>query len=321
MAQVVSNASELQVCRHSWSGNSAVRKPQQVGFFNGRHGKDVKLLQVSCLALGAAILTGCASGPSTSLTHLAAPSRGELFLTRGCEFRRHGLVLHQPAWRNPGRRVLRVPRHAAGPIVRASRITGVGADYLALTASRESRFNNRARARTSTATGMFQFIEQTWLAQVAEDGPCLGLGSLVRYIRRDRNGQFRVSSPSMRRRILNLRMNPELSAILAARLAQKNAGALRKLLRRPPTYSELYIAHLLGPRSAAQLISLAVHAPQNRADRYFRRAARSNKPIFYKGWRPRTVRGVYQVMVREHANWRVVYPASAHARRRRGRTI
>ncbi|MEG0819994.1 MAG: transglycosylase SLT domain-containing protein, partial [Brevundimonas sp.] len=51
-------------------------------------------------------------------------------------------------------------------IRRASSTTGVDFDFLMKTARRESAMNPSARAGTSSASGLFQFIEQTWLATV-----------------------------------------------------------------------------------------------------------------------------------------------------------
>ena len=51
-------------------------------------------------------------------------------------------------------------------IRRASNATGVDADFLLKTARRESALNPSAKARTSSAAGLVQFIEQTWLGSV-----------------------------------------------------------------------------------------------------------------------------------------------------------
>ncbi|MGL4729664.1 MAG: transglycosylase SLT domain-containing protein, partial [Bosea sp. (in: a-proteobacteria)] len=41
--------------------------------------------------------------------------------------------------------------------------TGTDFGYLVRTAQRESALDPNAKARTSSATGLFQFIDQTWL--------------------------------------------------------------------------------------------------------------------------------------------------------------
>ena len=71
----------------------------------------------------------------------------------------------------PGLAANRVPtNHIAGAIARAAQATGVGFDYLYTQARVESSLNPDARARTSSATGLFQFIDQTWLATVDRHG-------------------------------------------------------------------------------------------------------------------------------------------------------
>ena len=61
------------------------------------------------------------------------------------------------------------PNGASGPVVEAlregARETGAGFDYLLRTAQRESSLTPTAKARTSSATGLFQFVEQTWIGQ------------------------------------------------------------------------------------------------------------------------------------------------------------
>jgi soluble lytic murein transglycosylase-like protein len=53
-------------------------------------------------------------------------------------------------------------------IRRASNAVGVDFDFLMKTARRESAMNPSAKARTSSAAGLFQFIEQTWLSTVKQ---------------------------------------------------------------------------------------------------------------------------------------------------------
>ena len=49
-------------------------------------------------------------------------------------------------------------------IQRASNATGVDFSFLMRTAGRESGYNPKAKAPTSSAAGLFQFVDQTWLA-------------------------------------------------------------------------------------------------------------------------------------------------------------
>ena len=51
----------------------------------------------------------------------------------------------------------------AGSIKQAASTTGASFEYLLTTAKMESNFNPKAAASTSSARGLFQFIDQTWL--------------------------------------------------------------------------------------------------------------------------------------------------------------
>src|SRR5947199_6360192 len=97
----------------------------------------------------------------------------------------------------------------------ASARTGVQFDYLLNQARVESSLNPEARARTSSATGLFQFIEQTWLGMVKQHGNAHGLGWAADAIQRGRNGHYYVADPAMRHQILDLRRQPEASSAMA----------------------------------------------------------------------------------------------------------
>ena len=60
--------------------------------------------------------------------------------------------------------------------------TGAGFDYLLATAQRESALDPKAQARGSSASGLFQFVEQTWLAMVKNEGGKAGLSDYSRAI-------------------------------------------------------------------------------------------------------------------------------------------
>jgi len=64
----------------------------------------------------------------------------------------------------------------AGAIKQAAVSTGASFEYLLATAKMESNFNPRATATTSSARGLYQFIDQTWLGTVKEAGAQLGYG-------------------------------------------------------------------------------------------------------------------------------------------------
>lgn len=166
------------------------------------------------------------------------------------------------------------PPAIQGAITRASEASGVPLDYMTALAERESGFDPSIRARTSSATGLFQFTDDTWLGTLRQHGRELGIPDAEARIAADPDA------------VLRMRTDPELNSRAAALLTQDNATALRGVLGREPTPGELYSAHFLGEGRARQL---AGADPQANAAQLFPDAARANRSIFFDGRRPRTV--------------------------------
>ena len=185
----------------------------------------------------------------------------------------------------------------------ASRETGVDFDYLMKTAQRESSLDPKAKARTSSATGLFQFIEQTWLGVLKTDGADLGLGDLAANIKQGNDGRFHVADKKLRKQILDLRKDPHVSAKMAGALTRQNNEILSRGLNRSPNEAELYMAHFMGGEGALRFIQLAQNKPDATAASYFPNEARANKSIFYAGkGKPRSMADVYQVLAAKHGS-------------------
>lgn len=183
----------------------------------------------------------------------------------------------------------------------ASRSTGTAFDYLLHTASRESAFNPSAQASTSSARGLFQFIESTWLGMVKEAGPRYGLDRQAAAIEKTGSGKYVVRDPAMRAAILKMRDDPKLSAIMAGALANRNSEALSETLGRKPTSGELYIAHFLGLNGAKKLIALTQSQPMAAAASAFPEAAKANRSIFYdRQGHAKNADAVYASLVGRH---------------------
>ncbi len=67
-----------------------------------------------------------------------------------------------------------------GAIRQAAQSTGISFEYLLTTAQIESNLNPSAQASTSSAKGLYQFIDQTWLGTMKQDGAALGARPLRR---------------------------------------------------------------------------------------------------------------------------------------------
>ena len=166
-------------------------------------------------------------------------------------------------------------------IQQASARTGVDFNYLLNQARIESSLNPNARARTSSATGLYQFIEQTWLGTVQRHGAEHGIGWAANAIQRGANGRYTVANPQMRQAILDLRRNPEASAAMAAEFASDNGQYLEARLGRPAESVDLYLAHFLGAGGAARFLRGHDANPEAAAASVLPAAARANRWVFY----------------------------------------
>jgi hypothetical protein len=179
-------------------------------------------------------------------------------------------------------------------IATASRKTGIDFNYLMGQAQVESGFRANARAGTSSATGLYQFIDQSWLGVVKAHGEEHGLGWAAGSIKQNASGRYYVSDPGVRSAILNLRNDPNVSALMAAEHASDNKDALEGSLGRTATGGDLYMAHFLGLGGARNFLSAMDKNPDRIAAGMFPAAARANRSVFYaSNGQPRTLQQVY----------------------------
>jgi hypothetical protein len=194
-----------------------------------------------------------------------------------------------------------IATRVTGAIRDAARATGAGFDYLLNTAIRESNLNPNAKAKTSSATGLFQFIDQTWLGTMKQSGASLGYGKYADAISKTSSGRYAVSDPAMRNEIFALRKDPAANAVMAGAFANSNAKVLTDRLGRKPTDGELYMAHFLGASGASRFIRAAEANPNAKAAAFFPRAANANSSIFYdKSGAARSLKQVYAGLVSRH---------------------
>lgn len=214
----------------------------------------------------------------------------------------------------PGMTVGSIPASGGveAAIRRASSSTGVDYDFLMRTARRESAFNPNARAPTSSASGLFQFIEQTWLATVKQHGAKHGYGQYADLIHRGSDGRWRVEG-SARNVVLDLRFDPQAASTMAGELTASNAAYLRGRTGSEPGAGDLYAAHFLGPAGAAQIMEAMATRPGSSAVAMFPQAAAANRSIFYRDGRPATVAEVHANLQRTAGSGGAVAPVGPTA--------
>jgi len=194
-----------------------------------------------------------------------------------------------------------LPAQIALALSLASSSTGADYHYLVNTARTESSFQAEAKAPTSSAQGLFQFIEETWIRTIKDEGPRLGLAKYATWISKTAGGRYQVDTPEHRALLLKLRNDPKVAAMMAAAYARQNEEFVRSAIGRRPTSDELYIAHFLGPADAVRLINYRDNQPALSAPDLFPAAAKANRPIFFSDAGPRSVGQVYDLLAaRQH---------------------
>ncbi|MBI3506236.1 MAG: transglycosylase SLT domain-containing protein [Proteobacteria bacterium] len=192
-----------------------------------------------------------------------------------------------------------LPRGASREVVDAirdaSQRSGVDFKYMLAKAQTESSFDPRAKARTSSASGLYQFIESTWLKTVREHGAKYGLADAAAQIEEDFGGTPRVRDPVARRNILDMRFDPRTASAMAAEFAKTNHAQLESALGSGVNSTDLYLAHFMGAGGATRFLASYRTDPQRIAATQFPEAAAANRGVFYdpNSGRARTLGQVY----------------------------
>lgn len=176
-------------------------------------------------------------------------------------------------------------------IARAAQATGVDFRFLMAQAKLESGLNPQAHAPTSSAAGLYQFTNSTWLSMLDRHGEQHGMGWAGAAIQGSR-----VADPALRGQLLNLRYDPDTAARMAAELAVENRASLQGVLGRAPDESELYLAHFMGQAGASRFLNALAADPGQSAPALFPREAAANRAIFYDNGSARTVGGVMNLL-------------------------
>jgi hypothetical protein len=159
--------------------------------------------------------------------------------------------------------------------------TGVDFNFLVAQASLESGFKGSVQANHSSAAGLFQFTNGTWLQMMRDHGGKYGYGELAKQVKAASGGGLAVASAAAEKQILDLRRNVKLSALFAAEYAKMNATQLEAAVGHKASAAELHLAHLLGPNGAIRFLKAHEDNSSQPAAKVLPQAARQNPGLFY----------------------------------------
>lgn len=167
---------------------------------------------------------------------------------------------------------------AAAPTLKAvSNMTGVPFDWLLVIAGIESGFRYTVKADTSSASGWFQFINDTWDDVYRKYGPKYGCPPDTGKTRAARN-------------------DPRINALMGAEYIRENYEGLKKGLKRDNiTDVDVYVAHFLGLGGALKFFRAD---PNAMAYKVFSKEYSANMPLFFvnsKPSQPRTISELYKL--------------------------
>ena len=208
-------------------------------------------------------------------------------------FKRHGSGRCRPVARCAS------PARSSRPPV----TTGASFEYLLATAKMESNFNPKAAASTSSARGLFQFIDQTWLGTVKEAGAQLGYGKYADAITKSSSGAYSVSDPAMR--------GADHEAARRSRCGVLDGGGADPVQqfqayrqdRPPPDRQRTLYGAFHGRRRRRQADLECREQSERLGARLFPNAAAANRSIFYdRAGRARSVSEVYSVLTSRYAS-------------------
>jgi hypothetical protein len=161
----------------------------------------------------------------------------------------------------------------AAAIKEASRVTGMSEAVLTAIAYRESAFNPRAGASTSSAKGLFQFIKGTWAYMVKTYGARFG-------VPQDADIFDPLSNAIMGAVFLKYEVYPSISAV-----------------KPNPNATDLYIGHFMGAQGGAQWLKMLSSDPGRYAYLDWPDAAAANRSVYWnsKTGKPRTYAEIYNM--------------------------
>jgi len=174
----------------------------------------------------------------------------------------------------------RISRSLVETVIRAAEDTEVDPLYMLALADKESSFSAEAKAGTSSAEGLFQFVNSTWLEMIRSHGAKYGYEAAAAAVETVK-GELTIANDVMREWVLGLRRDAYLSAVMAGEMLKRDRARVERRIGRDLLRSEYYLIHLLGAASAGKLMEIVGGKREQSAPRTFPQAAKANKNLFF----------------------------------------
>lgn len=172
-------------------------------------------------------------------------------------------------------------------IYEASLKTGTDFGVLALSAMLESNFGGNKFSPNSSARGLFQFIDSTWLILVKKYGDKINLTKEANAIHMNsRTGKLEVKETDniSRASILELRHNDKIASLVKGYHLLEEKEALSEIGIKNPHVTDFYLVHMLGTGLAKKLYALKHNESAEQlavSESGFRSAADLNPYFFF----------------------------------------
>ncbi len=155
-------------------------------------------------------------------------------------------------------------------IVNAAKVVGIDPNIMLTTAAIESDFNPNAKAGTSSASGLMQFINSTWKETINKHG--------------GKYGYDQSTSP----------FDAKASALMGAHYIKDSLSGLSKSYKGAISSVEAYLVHFMGPGGAAKFLKAMQENPGQYGSQLMPKEAAANQSIYFGQNGPRTLGEIYQ---------------------------
>ena len=182
-------------------------------------------------------------------------------------------------------------------IRQASQATSADFGLLMAQASRESGFKANAKSSTSSAAGLFQFVDSTWLDMVHRFGDKYGVGDLAQQISQTSSGKLVVANSGTRQKISRPPLRSDLIRRARRRIFEAEPGHHRTIDRPAAVARRSLYGAFSRCRRRDRIPQGTRHQRKHVAAKILPDAAAANPSIFYDAsGRAKTVGEIYQTV-------------------------